>query len=101
MIHVVAVITAKPRQAEESLKHFRANIPAVHGGKGASSTAPRSMPIRAAVPGKYVPHLPCDREVGVMDALKAHAAAPHNEGLRRENPGLVANRAVHILSPAA
>ena len=34
MIHVVAVLTAKPGKREEILKHFRANVPAVRAEKG-------------------------------------------------------------------
>ena len=34
MIHVVAVITAKPGQRENILAHFRANVPAVRAEKG-------------------------------------------------------------------
>ena len=34
MIHVIAVITAKPGQRESILTHFRANVPAVRAEKG-------------------------------------------------------------------
>ena len=34
MIHVIAVITAKPGKREEILRHFRANVPAVYAEKG-------------------------------------------------------------------
>ena len=34
MIHVVAVITAKPGMREKVLEHFRANIPAVKAEDG-------------------------------------------------------------------
>ena len=40
MIHVVAVITAKPGKREEILKHFRANMPAVHAEKGCIEYGP-------------------------------------------------------------
>eukprot|EP00456_Euglypha_rotunda_P063350 TRINITY_DN53578_c0_g1_i1.p2 TRINITY_DN53578_c0_g1~~TRINITY_DN53578_c0_g1_i1.p2 ORF type:complete len:104 (+),score=34.10 TRINITY_DN53578_c0_g1_i1:42-314(+) len=34
MIHVVAIITAKPGKRDEILKNFKANVPAVHAEKG-------------------------------------------------------------------
>ena len=34
MIHVVAIITAKPGQRATVLEHFRANVPAVHAEAG-------------------------------------------------------------------
>ena len=34
MIHVVAVITAKPGQRENILAHLRVNVPAVRAEKG-------------------------------------------------------------------
>ncbi len=34
MIHVVAIITAKPGQREAILQAFRANVPAVHAEQG-------------------------------------------------------------------
>jgi len=30
MIHVIAIITAKPGKRDEVLSHFKANVPAVH-----------------------------------------------------------------------
>ena len=34
MIHVLAIITAKPGKRDEILKNFKANVPAVHAEKG-------------------------------------------------------------------
>ena len=34
MIHVIAIITAKPGKRDEILKNFKANVPAVHAEKG-------------------------------------------------------------------
>src|SRR5262249_57218027 len=34
MIHVIAIITAKPGKRDEILKNFRANAPTVHAEKG-------------------------------------------------------------------
>jgi quinol monooxygenase YgiN len=102
MIHVVAVITAKPGKREEILKHFRANTPAVLAEKGCIEYGPAID----ADPGlgfqtKYGP----DTFLAIekwesMDALKAHAAAPHMKAYSEKVKELVANRAVHILQPA-
>jgi len=35
-----------------------------------------------------------------MDALKAHAAAPHMQAYGAKTKELLANRVIHILSPA-
>ena len=40
MIHVLAVITAKPGQREAILKEFRANMPAVHAEDGCIEYGP-------------------------------------------------------------
>lgn len=101
MIHVIAVITAKPGKREEVLKHFRANVPAVRAEKGcieygAAVDADPALPIQA----RYGP----DTFVVVekwesMDALKAHAAAPHMQAYGAKTKELLASRVIHILSP--
>ena len=88
MIHVIAVITAKPGKRDEVLKHFRANVPAVRAENGcieygAAVDAEPALPIQT----KYGP----DTIVVVekwesMDALKARRGAAH-EGVRREDEG--------------
>ena len=101
MIHVIAVITAKPGKREEVLKQFRANVPAVRAEKGcieygAAVDADPALPIQA----RYGP----DTFVVVekwesMDALKAHAAAPHMQAYGAKTKELLASRVIHILSP--
>ena len=102
MIHVIAVITAKPGKREEVLKHFRANVPAVRAEKGcieygAAVDADQALPVQT----KYG----SDSFVVVekwdsMDALKAHAAAPHMQAYGAKTKELLASRVIHILSPA-
>lgn len=101
MIHVIAVITARPGKREEVLKHFRANVPAVRAEKGcieygAAVDADPALPVQT----KYGP----DTFVVVekwdsMDALKAHAAAPHMAAYGAKTRELLAGRVIHILSP--
>ena len=102
MIHVVAVITAKPGKRDEILKHFRANVPAVASEKGcieygAAVDADNALPFQT----KYGP----DTFVVVekwesMDALKAHAAAPHMAAYGAKTKEHIATRVIHILSNA-
>jgi quinol monooxygenase YgiN len=101
MIHVIALITAKPGKRDEVLKHFRANVPAVRAENGcieygAAIDAEPALPIQT----KYGP----DTFVVVekwesMDALKAHAAAPHMKEYGAKTKDLLASRVIHILSP--
>jgi len=101
MVHVLAVITAKPGKRDEVLKHFRANVPAVRAEKGcieygAAVDAEAALPVQT----RYG----ADTFVVVekwesMDALKAHAAAPHMAAYGAKTKELLASRVIHILSP--
>ena len=102
MIHVIAVITAKPGKRAEILQHFNANVPAVRAEKGC-------IEYGAAVDAE--PALGFQKIWGAdtfvvvekwesTDALKAHAAAPHMAAYAAKTKELVANRAIYILNPA-
>ena len=101
MIHVVAVITAKPGLRESILQHFRANVPAVRAEQGC-------IEYGAAVDAENA--LPFQTKCGAdtflviekwesMDALKAHAAAPHMAAYAAKTRDMIASRVIHILSP--
>jgi quinol monooxygenase YgiN len=101
MIHVVAVITAKPGKREEILGHFRANVPAVRAEKGcieygAAIDADPALPMQT----KWGPDtfLVIEKWES-MDALKAHAAAPHMAAYAAKVKESIASRVIHILSP--
>ena len=101
MIHVIAVVTAKPGKREEVLKHWRQIVPAVRAEQGcieygAAIDADPALPVQT----NYGP----DTFVVVekwesMDALKAHAAAPHMQAYGAKTKELLASRVIHILSP--
>ena len=101
MIHVLAVITAKPGKREEVLGHFRANVPAVRAEKGcieygAAVDADPALSVQT----KYGP----DAFVVIekwesLDALKAHAVAPHMQAYGAKTKELLASRVIHVLSP--
>ncbi len=101
MIHVLAIITAKPGLRDTILAAFRANVPAVHAEDGcieygAAVDAQGSLPIQT----KYGP----DTFVVVekwrdMDALQAHAAAAHMVAYAAKTREHVASRVIHVLAP--
>lgn len=102
MIHVLAVITAKPGKREEVLQAFRANVPAVRAEKGC-------IEYGAAVDAD--PALPVQTRYGAdtfvviekwesLEALKAHSAAPHMTAYSTKVKELLAGRVIHILSSA-
>jgi quinol monooxygenase YgiN len=102
MIHVIAVITAKPGKREEVLNHFRANVPAVRAEKGcieygAAVDAEPALPVQT----KWGPDtfLVIEKWES-LEALKAHAAAPHMAAYAAKVKDLLAGRVIHILSPA-
>ena len=101
MIHVIAVITAKPGKREEVLKHFRANVPAVRAEQGcieygAAVDADGALPVQT----RYGPEtFVVVEKWESMEALKAHAAAPHMAAYGAKTKELLASRVIHILSP--
>ena len=102
MIHVIAVITAKPGQRATVLANFKANVPAVLAEKGC-------IEYGAAVDAENALgfQTPCGADTFLvvekwesMEALKAHAAAPHMAAYAAKNKDLLASRVIHILQPA-
>jgi quinol monooxygenase YgiN len=101
MIHVLAVITAKPGMRDELLKAFRANVPNVVAEKGCIEygAAVDSEPVL-----KFQTALGPDTFMVVekyqdLDALKAHAGSPHMAAYGAKTKDMVASRTIHILSP--
>jgi quinol monooxygenase YgiN len=101
VIHVIAVITTKPGKREEVLKHFRANVPAVRAEKGcieygAAVDADPALPVQTMYgPDTFV----VVEKWESMEALSAHAAAPHMREYGAKTKDLLAGRVIHILSP--
>jgi len=101
MIHVIAIITAKPNQRATILDHYRNNVAAVRAEQGcieygAVVDADNALAFQTEY-GK-------DTFVVVekwesMDALKAHAAAPHMAEYGKKTKDLIASRVIHILQP--
>ena len=102
MIHVLALITAKPGMRDTILGHFRANVPAVQAEQGC-------IEYGAAIDAANAPSLqtPWGPDTFVviekwesMDALKAHAAAPHMAAYGAKTREFIASRIIHIMEPA-
>ena len=103
MIHIVAIITAKSGMREAILNEFRANMPAVHAEKGCIEYGPA---IDAEGIGSFQTKFGPDTFVVIekwesLDHLKAHAASPHMAAYAAKTRELLANREIHVLSPAA
>lgn len=103
MIHVIAIITAKPGQREKILEAARANIPAVLAEDGCIEYAPA---VDAEGMGSFQTKFGPDTFVFVEKwrdaaALKAHAAAPHMAAYGAKVKDMIASRTIHVLSPAA
>ena len=102
MIHVLAVITAKPGMRESILQAFRANVPNVRAEQGcmeygAAIDAEPALKFQTAFgPDAFV----VVEKWESLDALKAHAAAPHMAAYGAKTKEFIASRAIHILSPA-
>lgn len=101
MIHVVAIITAKPGQREKVLEAFRANVPAVHAEKGCIEYG---AAVDADGLGSFQTKFGPDTFAVIekwesVDALKAHAATPHMAAYAAKTKDLLASRVIHVLSP--
>jgi quinol monooxygenase YgiN len=102
MIHVIAVITAKPGKREQILQAFRANVPAVQAERGcieygAAIDAENALSIQTRWGADTFLVI---EKWESMDALRAHAAAPHMAAYAAKTRELIASRVIHILTPA-
>jgi quinol monooxygenase YgiN len=102
MIHVLAIITAKPGMREQVLAAFRANMPAVHAEQGCIEYGPA---IDAEGMGAIQTPVGPDSFVVIekwesIEALKAHGAAPHMKEYAAKTKEMLASRVIHVLTPA-
>jgi quinol monooxygenase YgiN len=102
MIHVVAIITAKPGNREAILEAFRANVPAVHAEAGCIEYGPA---VDADGVGGFQTKFGADTFLVIekwesLDHLKAHAGSPHMAAYGAKTKDLIASRVIHVLSPA-
>jgi quinol monooxygenase YgiN len=101
MIHVVAVITAKPGQRDRILEAFRANRPAVLAEQGcieyaATVDAAGTPPSRGSFGADTFVVI---EKWETLGALQAHAAAPHMAAYGAKVKDWTENRVIHVLEP--
>jgi quinol monooxygenase YgiN len=99
MIHVIAILTAKPGKRAEYLELFQGNVPAVHAEDGCIEYT-ATVDVEGADPAFGPDTFVVVEKWASMAALKAHAAAPHMKALGEKVKDLLAARAVHVLEPA-
>jgi len=102
MIHVIAIVTAQPGKRDAVLKEFRGNVADV-------KAEPGCIEYGAAVDADPGPAFQkkCGADTFIviekwesMEALKAHAAAPHMAAYGARVKNLLASRVIHVLSPS-
>ena len=99
MIHVLAIITAKPGQRAALLQAFKAIVPTVHAEAGCIEYGP-VVDVASADPAFGADSFVVVEKWESMAALKAHAVAPHMAAYGEKTKDLVAKRAVHVLTDA-
>ena len=102
MVHVLAIITALPGQRDRILDAWRANVDAVRGEEGCLAY---DAVVDVAGDGAGFARFGTDTFVVVekwasLEALQAHAVAPHMKAYAAKVREWTANRAIHVLEPA-
>ena len=101
-VHVIAVITAKPGQRAALLEKFNANVPAVLAEEGCIAY---EATVDTANAGPMQSEFGPDTFVVVerwesLAALGAHAKSDHMKEYAQSAKDLIAERTIHVLSPA-
>jgi len=102
VIHVLAIITAKPGMRGRILEAYRNNVETVRAEAGCLAY---EAVVDVAVSLTGFATFGEDTFVVVekwasMDALRVHAIAPHMKAYANEVKDLTANRAIHVLQAA-
>jgi quinol monooxygenase YgiN len=99
VIHVIAIITAKPGQRAAVLEAFAANRPAVLAEAGCieygAAVDLENMGTAAYGPDAFV----VIEKWESPDHLKAHAATPHMKAYGAKTRDMLAGRVIHVLAP--
>lgn len=103
MIHVVAIITAKPGHRSELLEHFLTVVPVVHSEDGCIEYRP-IIDNEAGLDGAREA-IGADTYVVIekwasVEALDAHAATDHMRKYGEEAGHLIASRVLHVMRDA-
>jgi quinol monooxygenase YgiN len=102
MIHVVAIVTAKPGKRDAVLAAFRDNMPAVQAEPGCiqytpAVDAPDMGPIQTKLGDDSFAVL---EKWESAEALGAHARAPHMAAYGARVKDLLESRVIHVLAEA-
>ena len=102
MIHVLAIITARPGQRDAVLEAFRANRPNVLAEDGCIEYAPTiDVPTGIAAQGGVRENVATIVEKWEsLAALEAHLVAPHMQEYRGRVKDMVVGSSLQILEPA-
>jgi quinol monooxygenase YgiN len=101
-IHVLAIITAKPGQRERILAAYRANVETVRAEDGCIAYE-AVVDVASDAPGfaRFGPDsFVVVEQWASMEALQAHAVAPHMKAYGRQVKDFTADRAIHVLQAA-
>ncbi len=99
MIHVLAILTAKPGQRAAVLAAFKANVPNVQAEAGCIEYN-AVVDVDGAEPAFGPDTFVVIEKWESLAHLKAHAASPHMAAYGAKTRDLLASRAVHVLDPA-
>ena len=102
MVHVLAVITAKPGMRDKILEAFSANVPAVHAENGCIEYgAAVDAPGFGSFQTKYGENtFVVVEKWESADHLKAHGASPHMQAYGAKTKDMLDTRVIHVMSSA-
>ncbi|HQT84058.1 MULTISPECIES: putative quinol monooxygenase [Acidiphilium] len=101
MIHVLAILTAKPGKRAELLEAFHAVMPMVHAEDGCIEYAPAIDTDHAIASADFGPDSYVVIEKwATKEALSAHVKTPHMAAYAAKSKDLIANRILHVLESA-
>lgn len=98
MIHVIAILTAKPGLRAQVLEAFNANVPSVLAEDGCLEYG-AAVDIAGASPAFGPDTFVVVEKWRDLAALKAHAASPHMKAYSAATREWMESRAVHVLDP--
>ena len=102
MIHVLATVELAPGTCDAFLKEFRALLADVRAEKGCIEYGP-AIDVETGIPTQY--KIGPDRVMVIekwdsVEALKAHAVAPHMQAYRARVKDYVRGMELRVLAPA-
>ncbi len=99
MIHVIAILTAKPGLRGQVLEAFKANVPNVLAEDGCIEYG-AAVDVAEASPAFGPDTFVVVEKWRDLAALRAHGASAHMKAYSASTKEWMAARAVHVLDPA-